>query len=124
MNNDSKGMATFLGYEEVALTKPVNGKNAVKVKCLPVRAFAEYASLFTIEPELIGLCTDLTTEEIDMLLAEDSGKLFKKAHDLNYGPFSAWLNRKAEAAKLQAQIYGISLPESKSATNGNPSAKT
>ena len=116
-------MAVLLGYEEVELTREVNGKKSVKVKCLPVRKLAEYAALFTLEPELIGLCTDLSPEEIDMLLADDSGKLFNKAHDLNYGPFSAWLKRKAEAAKLQAQIYGKSLPVNKSKTSGKPPAK-
>ena len=116
-------MAVLLGYEEVELTREVNGKKSVKVKCLPVRKLAEYAALFTLEPELIGLCTDLSPEEIDMLLADDSGKLFNKAHDLNSGPFSAWLMRKAEAAKLQAQIYGISLPANKSKTSGEPPAE-
>ena len=61
-------MAVLLGYEEVELTREVNGKKSVKVKCLPVRKLAEYAALFTLEPELIGLCTDLSPEEIDMLL--------------------------------------------------------
>ena len=69
MNNDATDMATFLGYEEVKLSRPVNGKTSVKVKCLPVRKLAEYAALFDIEPELIGLATELSAEEIDMLLS-------------------------------------------------------
>ena len=42
-------MATFLGYEDVPLSRPIGDRKAVKVKCLPVRAFAEYAALFALE---------------------------------------------------------------------------
>ena len=39
-------MATFLGYEDVPLSRPIGDRKSVKVKCLPVRAFAEYAAMF------------------------------------------------------------------------------
>ena len=102
-------MATFLGYEEIKLTRPIGEKKTVKVKCLPVRMFAEYAALFAIESELVGLATDLTREEVDMLLPEDSGRIFEKVHELNRVPFTGWLRRKAAATRMQAQILGASL---------------
>ena len=58
--DDKNDMATFLGYETVALTKPVGEKNAVKVKCLPVRAFAEYAALIEDESALVEMFTGLS----------------------------------------------------------------
>lgn len=119
---EAQSMLAFFGYVEVELTRPVNDQKRVKVKCLPVRRLPEYAALFTIEPELIGLCTDLSPEEIDMLSPNDSGMLFDKAHEINFDPFSAWLKRKAKAAKMQAQCYGIGLPESESKDNGESSA--
>ena len=124
MNNDATDMATFLGYEEVELSKPLNGKKSVKVKCLPVRKLAEYAALFTIEPELIELATELSAEEVDMLSAEDSGKIFEKVHELNFDPFSAWLRRKGKAAEMQAQAYGIALPKDGQPTDGGKSASS
>ena len=122
MNNDATDMATFLGDEEVELSRPVNGRKSVKVKCLPVRKLAEYAALFTIEPELIELATELTAEEVDMLSTEDSGRIFEKVHELNFDPFSAWLRRKGKAAEMQAQAYGIALPKDGQATDGGNSA--
>lgn len=124
MNNDATDMATFLGYEEVKLSRPVNGKTSVKVKCLPVRKLAEYAALFDIEPELIGLATELSAEEIDMLSAEDSGRIFEKIHELNFGPFSAWLKRKVAAARMKARAYGIDLPETTPQNSGGNSANS
>ena len=115
-NQDTKDMATFLGYEEVPLTRPIGEKKTVKVKCLPVRMFAEYAALFALESELVGLATDLTRDEVDMLLPDDSGKIFEKVHELNRVPFTGWLRRKAAATKLQAQILGASLPAAESPT--------
>lgn len=109
-------MATFLGYEEVPLTRPINDKKTVKVKCLPVRMFAEYATLFALESELVGLATDLTREEVDMLLPDDSGKIFEKVHELNRVPFTGWLRRKAAATRMQAQILGASLPKEENPT--------
>lgn len=123
MNNDATDMATFLGYEEVKLSRPVNGKKSVKVKCLPVRKLAEYAALFTIEPELIELATELSAEEVDMLSTEDSGKIFEKVHELNFDPFSAWLKRKGKAVRMKAQAYGIALPE-EAKTDGETSANS
>lgn len=122
MNNDATDMATFLGYEEVKLSRPVNGKTSVKVKCLPVRKLAEYAALFDIEPELIGLATELSAEEIDMLSAEDSGRIFEKIHELNFDPFSAWLKRKVAAARMKARAYGIDLPKTTPQNSGGNSA--
>ena len=122
MNNDATDMATFLGYEEVKLSRPVNGKTSVKVKCLPVRKLAEYAALFDIEPELIGLATELSAEEIDMLSAEDSGRIFEKVHELNFDPFSAWLKRKVGAARMKARAYVIDLPETTPQNSGGNSA--
>lgn len=122
MNNDATDMATFLGYEEVKLSRPVNGKTSVKVKCLPVRKLAEYAALFDIEPELIGLATELSAEEIDMLSAEDSGRIFEKVHELNFDPFSAWLKRKVGAARMKARAYGIDLPNRTPEAAGGNSA--
>lgn len=107
--------AAFLGGEEVELSREINGKKSVKVKCLPVRKLCEYAALIDNEPELIELATELTAEEVDMLSVEDSGKLFRKVHELNFNPFSEWLKRKAEALKLKAKAYGIK-------NNGEPSA--
>lgn len=115
-NAAARDMATFLGYEEVPLTRPIGEKKTVKVKCLPVRMFAEYAALFALESELVGLATDLTREEVDMLLPDDSGKIFEKVHELNRVPFTGWLRRKAAATKLQAQILGASLPAAESPT--------
>lgn len=119
-NQDTKDMATFLGYEELPLTRPVGDKKTVRVKCLPVRMFAEYAAMFAIESELVGLATDLTREEVDMLLPDDSGKIFEKVHELNSVPFTGWLRRKAAATKLQAQILGASLPDK---TTENPTGE-
>lgn len=122
MNNDATDMATFLGYEEVELSKPLNGKKSVKVKCLPVRKLAEYAALFTIEPELIELATELSAEEVDTLSAEDSGRIFEKVHELNFDPFSAWLKRKVGAARMKARAYGIDLPNRTPEAAGGNSA--
>ena len=122
MNNDATDMATFLGYEEVELSKLLNGKKSVKVKCLPVRKLAEYAALFTIEPELIELATELSAEEVDMLSTEDSGRIFEKVHELNFDPFSAWLKRKVGAARMKARAYGIDLPETTPQNSGGNSA--
>ena len=97
--DDKNDMATFLGYETVALTKPAGGKTAVRVKCLPVRAFAEYAALFAIESELVEFASDLTREEVDMLDPDDSGRIFEKVHELNRVPFLGWLRRKAAVAR-------------------------
>ncbi|MBO6103059.1 MAG: hypothetical protein J6P03_07375 [Opitutales bacterium] len=80
-----------------------------------MRKLAEYAALIDNEPEIIELTTDLTAEEVDMLSVEDSGTLFRKAHELNFDPFSEWLKRKAEALKLKAQAYRTQK------TNGNDS---
>lgn len=113
---DARDMSTFLGYEEIKLTRPIGEKKTVKVKCLPVRMFAEYAALFALESELVGLATDLTREEVDMLLPDDSGRIFEKVHELNRVPFTGWLRRKAAATKLQAQILGASLPKEEKAT--------
>lgn len=124
MNNDATDMATFLGYEEVELSKPLNGKKSVKVKCLPVRKLAEYAALFTIEPELIELATELSAEEVDMLSTEDSGRIFEKVHELNFDPFSAWLKRKVGAARMKARAYGIDLPETTPQNSGGNSANS
>ena len=52
-NPNAADMATFLGYEDVPLSRPVGDRKSVKVKCLPVRAFAEYAALFALESELV-----------------------------------------------------------------------
>ena len=53
-NPNAADMATFLGYEDVPLSRPVGDRKSVKVKCLPVRAFAEYAALFALESELFA----------------------------------------------------------------------
>ena len=113
----AQDMATFLGYEDVPLSRPIGDRKTVKVKCLPVRAFAEYAALFALESELVEFATDLSRDEVDMLLPDDSGKIFEKVHELNRVPFTAWLQRKAAATKLQAQILGASLPKEEAAEN-------
>lgn len=118
---DASAMATFLGYEQVPLARPIGGRKGVKVKCLPVRAFAEYAALFALESELVEFATDLSREEVDMLLPEDSGKIFEKVHELNRIPFTDWLRRKAAATKLQARILGAS-PNTREAEE-NPSGE-
>lgn len=105
-----------MGYGEVPLSRPVNDKKSVRVKCLPVRAFAEYAALFALESELVEFATELSREEVDMLSPEDSGRIFEKVHELNRVPFSGWLRRKAAATKLQAQILGASLPDAEKTT--------
>lgn len=114
--------ATFLGYESVEISTEINGKKSVDVKCLPVRKFAEYASLIDIEVELIALATDLTPDQIDTLTPDDSGKIFDKIHELNFEPFSAWLKRKVSATKLKAQAFGVDLPKNESRTSGETSA--
>ncbi len=113
-DNNSNPTATFLGGENVPLSKEINGKKSVFVKCLPVRLLAEYSALFTIESELIVLATDLSPDEVDMLSIYDSGVLFEKIHELNFEPFSVWLKRKVAASKRLAQAKGISLPNSTS----------
>ena len=102
---ENLNQSAFFGGEDVELSREVNGKKTVRVKCLPVRKLAEYAALIDNEPEIIELTTELTAEEIDMLTVEDSGNLFRKAHELNFAPFSDWLKRKAEALKLKKQAY-------------------
>lgn len=92
------------------------------VKCLPVRKFAEYASLIDIEVELIALATDLTPEQIDTLTPDDSGKIFDKIHELNFEPFMGWLKRKVSATKLRAQAFRVDLPKNESMTSGETSA--
>lgn len=118
--DDKNDMATFLGYETVALTKPVGEKNAVKVKCLPVRAFAEYAALIEDESALVEMFTGLTSDEVDALAIDDFVAILKKGHGLNFVPFSDWLKRKVEAKKMIAQAYGIRLPNESPAENGSP----
>lgn len=118
----SKDMAVFLGYEDVPLSKAIGEKTSARVKCLPVRAFAEYAALIDMEVDLIALATDLTPEQIDMLAPGDSGKVFEKIHELNFEPFSAWLKRKAAATKLKAKAFGIDLPKKESTASGESSA--
>lgn len=119
MDNKDNDLSTFLGYENVDLNKPVNGKKTVKVKCLPVRAFAEYAALFALESELVEFATDLTREEVNMLYPDDSGRLFEKIHELNRVPFSGWLQRKVAATRIQAQILGQTQPENNPQLGGN-----
>ena len=116
--------AAFLGGEDVELSREINGKKSVKVKCLPVRKLCEYAALIDNEPELIELATELTAEEVDMLSVEDSGNLFRKVHELNFNPFSEWLKRKAEALKLKAKAYGIKNNGEPSATSSDGCAQT
>ena len=124
-SQEDQNMATLLGYEELKLSRQVNGKASIKVKCLPVRQLAEYAAVIDIETEVVALCTDLTDAEIDLLSTVDSGRIFEKAHELNFEPFSAWLRRKVAAEKLKAQAYGIDLPQqsSSSMADGKGSAK-
>lgn len=119
MDNKDNDLSTFLGYENVDLNKPVNDKKTVKVKCLPVRAFAEYAALFALESELVEFATDLTREEVDMLHPDDSGRLFEKIHELNRVPFSGWLQRKVAATRIQAQILGQTQQENNPQVGGN-----
>lgn len=104
-------MATFLGYEEVPLTRPIGDKKTVKVKCLPVRRFAEYAALIEDEPTLVEMFTGLASEEVDALAVDDFVAILRKGHGLNFVPFSDWLKRKVEAKKMIAQAYGIALPK-------------
>ncbi|MBR6389398.1 MAG: hypothetical protein IKS15_04690 [Opitutales bacterium] len=118
-NKEKLNQAAFFGGEDVELSREINGKKTVKVKCLPVRKLAEYAALIDNEPEIIELTTDLTVEEVDMLSVEDSGNLFRKAHELNFDPFSDWLKRKAEALKLKAQAYGIQQTNGKDSTGSS-----
>ena len=77
-NKEKLNQAAFFGGEDVELSREINGKKTVKVKCLPVRKLAEYAALIDNEPEIIELTTDLTVEEVDMLSVEDSGNLFER----------------------------------------------
>ena len=115
-NPSAQDMATFLGYEDVPLSRPIGDRKTVKVKCLPVRAFAEYAALFALASELVELATYLSRDEVDMLLPDDSGRIFEKVHELNRVAFTGWLRRKAAATKLQAQILGASLPKEENPT--------
>ena len=118
--DNKNDMATFLGYETVALTKPVGDKKAVKVKCLPVRAFAEYAALIEDESALVEMFTGLTPDEVDALAINDFVAILKKGHGLNFVPFSDWLKRKVEAKKMIAQAYGIRLPNESPAGSDSP----
>ncbi len=123
MNNEQQNMSHFIGGEDVEISKEINGKKTVFVKCLPVRCFAEYASIIDIEVELIALATDLTADQIDSLTPDDSGKIFNKIHELNFEPFTAWLKRKVAANKLKAQAFGIDLPKNENENNGSLSAE-
>lgn len=123
MNNEQQNMSHFIGGEEVEISKEINGKKTVFVKCLPVRCFAEYASIIDIEVELIALATDLTADQIDSLTPDDSGKIFNKIHELNFEPFTAWLKRKVAANRLKAQAFGIDLPKNTNENNGSLSAE-
>ena len=49
-------------------------------------------------------------------------KIFEKAHELNFEPFSAWVKRKVKAQRLKAQALGIDLPKNENEASGNPSA--
>ena len=118
-NKEKLNQAAFFGGEDVELSREINGKKTVRVKCLPVRKLAEYAALIDNEPEIIELTTDLTAEEVDMLSVEDSGILFRKAHELNFDPFSEWLKRKAEALKLKKQAYSGSGKDSAGSSAGS-----
>ncbi len=118
--DDKNDMATFLGYETVALTKPVGDKKTVKVKCLPVRAFAEYAALIEDESALVEMFTGLTPDEVDALAIDDFVAILEKGHGLNFVPFSDWLKRKVEAKKMIAQAYGIRLPNESPTGSGSP----
>ena len=58
-NNELQDMATFLGFSTVELSKEINGKKSVNVRCLPVRKLPEYAALIEDEPQLVSLFTGL-----------------------------------------------------------------
>ena len=105
--NKTLEMATFLGFETVELSKEINGKKSVDVRCLPVRKLAEYAALIEDEPQLVALFTGLSDAEVDALPMADFVKILEKGHGLNFGPFSEWLKRKAEARKKKAIAFGV-----------------
>lgn len=104
---NERKMAALLGYAEVGLSKPVGGKKSVRVKCLPVRMFAEYAALIEDEPALVEIFTGLTPQQVDELAVDDFVKILQKGHGLNFDPFTEWLKRKAEAKRMTLQAYGI-----------------
>ena len=105
--NQNLEMATFLGFETVELSKEINGKKNVDVRCLPVRKLAEYAALIEDEPQLVSLFTGLSDAEVDALPNSDFVKILEKGHGLNFGPFSEWLKRKAEARRKKAIAFGV-----------------
>ena len=102
---EERKMAALLGYAEVGLSKPVGGKKSVRVKCLPVRMFAEYAALIEDEPALVEIFTGLTPQQVDELAVDDFVNILRKGHGLNFVPFSDWLKRKVEARKMTVQAY-------------------
>ena len=106
------------------LSKPLNGKKSVKVKCLPVRKLDEFRFYRKKRRVFRELATELSAEEVDMLSTEDSGRIFEKVHELNFDPFSAWLKRKGKAAEMQAQAYGVALPKDGQPTDGGKSASS
>ena len=105
-NNELQDMATFLGFSTVELSKEINGKKSVDVRCLPVRKLPEYAALIEDEPQLVALFTGLSDAEVDALPMADFVKILEKGHGLNFGPFSEWLKRKVEARKKKAIAFG------------------
>lgn len=115
-------MVALLGYETVNLRRPVGERKSVNVRLLPVRLLPQYAAVFSVETEIVLLCTDLSADEADKLLPEDSGKIFNTAHDINFAPFSEWLGRKEKALKMQALAYNVNLPTQTSKPAGQDSA--
>ena len=105
--NKTLEMATFLGFETVELSKEIKGKKSVDVRCMPVRKLPEYAALIEDEPQLVALFTGLSDAEVDALPMADFVKILEKGHGLNFGPFSEWLKRKAEARRKKAIAFGV-----------------
>ena len=122
MDEDSKNMAILLGYETVEVSRKINGKKSVDVRCLPVRKLCEYAALIEDEPALVELFTGMTPQQVDELSEPDFVAIVEKGHELNFTPFTAWLRRKVEARKMKAHAFGIDLPTNEPQTDGESSA--
>lgn len=102
-------VAAFLGYIDYTLKRPIGDKKSVKIKCLPVRMYAEYAAAIEDEPALVEMFTGLSQKEIDSLYVDDFVNILKEGHGLNYLPFSDWLKRKLQAKKMKAKAYGVEI---------------
>lgn len=120
MTTEEKDLAVFNGFATLVLRRQVGDVKEVKVKCLPIRKFAEYASLIEDESALVEIFTGLSADEVDALHRDDFVKIIELGHALNFEAFTDWLKRKVSAKKMIASAFGVSLPK----TDGNQAGES